>query len=197
MEKIDVKKEVIEQVNALRREIHRAVRKEFKRRAVRCWVRHELEEILGNIIYNNVDWIAERIVDEVTKKLKDDLKDIEEKIIKDVSEYVKNKLDLDSYISRERIKERIDDMIEIEVKRRILFGIEDKINDLVEKEFENYKPLIKEKIEKMSDTMIAELVIKQLSIVLDEVRMLKDEVFRIKSNMTSMNLNKAGEATLY
>ena len=177
-------------VEKMRGLIHEIIEKEFRKEAVKAWVRHELEEVVGTIIWRATDTIANSILNEIREKI-GNIDKLKREVIEEVSDRIYSKISLEDYFTSREIKDRVNEKISSNVARKVELMIDReletyraKVREVIEKSL----PDIKKELNKILESNLGEIVVRQIGILLDEVRHLKEDIRRIEERLRSIKI---------
>jgi len=177
-------------VEKMRGLIHEIIEKEFRKEAVKAWVRHELEEVVGTIIWRATDTIANSILNEIREKI-GNIDKLKREVIEEVSDRIYSKISLEDYFTSREIKDRVNEKISSNVGREVKLMIDRELEIYrakVREEIEKSLPDIKKELNKILESNLGEIVVRQIGILLDEVRHLKEDIRRIEERLRSIKI---------
>jgi hypothetical protein len=186
-----------QEMEKMRAQIRDAVRTEFEQGAVKAWVRHELEEILGHIIWRHVNSIAGRIIAGVEETIETKLKlgdltvkEAKVKAVEIIADKIVTEMNLKSYYTQSELNAEIKKM----TKEKIANAVEKHIANIVvaptmeemRAEVRAQLPNIKQAVQDMLKTQFGEMVIRQLSILLDQLTGINENIRGLNERMIEM-----------
>jgi len=177
-------------VEKMREIIHEVIEKEFRKEAVKAWVRHELEEVVGTIIWRATDRVAKSILNEIMEKI-GSVDELKREVIEEVSDRIYSRISLEDYFTSREIKDRVNEKISSNVGREVKLMIDRELEIYrakVREEIEKSLPDIKKELNKILESNLGEIVVRQIGILLDEVRHLKEDIHRIEERLRSIKI---------
>ena len=173
--------QVLESVERMRELIHEAIKKEFEKDAVRMWVKHELEEVIGHIIWKSVNGLAENIISNVKKEIKEalDVKEIKNQIVTELANKIYKQLDPKDIWKYRNLELEIRSTLDGIVSKEVTAMVKEKLENYekeIDKQIQESLPNIKQKLDELLNSNFGEIVVKQLGILLDQIKYLAERV---------------------
>ena len=157
--------------------LHQQIVDEFAEPNIRAWVRHELEEIIGGLIWR----IRDRILDAILKK-------VEEAVLeKGIESSIRGMAEEEIRVKVEEILDSRKGEIAQSAVQKVVQRNEIKIEEVVSEELEKQRPKIEEKVNEYLSRGESAIVRHEVSLMLDKYNDLDILVRKIQRQVEDLS----------